>query len=132
MQELTFDVPAGTDDTMNIVYSTEETFPTVEEIKAQLEYREANKLEVEKFNVTRTMGENTKIHFVGYQNVVLSDDNGKITGKKFITYDDPESLTLKSQYVFEQGLGGLMFWELGYEYRESNPLVKAIYDVFYK
>ena len=35
---------------------------TVEEIKAQLEYREANKLEVEKFNVTRTMGENTKIH----------------------------------------------------------------------
>lgn len=60
------------------------------------------------------------------------DDNGKITGKKFITYDDPESLTLKSQYVFEQGLGGLMFWELGYEYRESNPLVKAIYDVFYK
>ena len=34
VQELTFEVAAGTEDTMNIVYSTEETFPTVEEIKA--------------------------------------------------------------------------------------------------
>jgi len=35
---------------------------TVEEIKEQLEYREANKLEVEKFNVTRTIGDDTKVH----------------------------------------------------------------------
>ena len=37
---------------------------TVEEIKQQLEYREANKAEVAKFNVTRTLGtDNTKILF---------------------------------------------------------------------
>ena len=29
---------------------------TVEEIRAQLEYREANRAEVEKFHVTRTLG----------------------------------------------------------------------------
>ena len=34
---------------------------TVEEIKAQIEYREANKAEVEAFNVTRTIGDNTKV-----------------------------------------------------------------------
>lgn len=57
---------------------------------------------------------------------------GVITGKKFITYDDAESLKLKAQYVFDQGLGGMMFWELGYEHRETDQLVKAIHDVFYK
>jgi len=34
---------------------------TVEEIKEQLAYREANKAEVEKFNITRTIGSGTKI-----------------------------------------------------------------------
>lgn len=29
-----------------------------------------------------------------------------------ISYDDPESLTLKADYVREHGLGGVMFWEL--------------------
>jgi len=30
----------------------------------------------------------------------------------FLTYDDPESIGLKSRYVVERGLGGVMFWEL--------------------
>ena len=30
-----------------------------------------------------------------------------------ITYDDPESLALKANYVKEQALGGIMIWELG-------------------
>lgn len=29
-----------------------------------------------------------------------------------ISYDDPESMTLKAEYVQEHGLGGVMFWEL--------------------
>ena len=58
--------------------------------------------------------------------------SGVITGKKFITYDDQESLKLKSEYVFSEGLGGIMFWELGYEHRETDALVEAIYKVFYK
>ena len=31
----------------------------------------------------------------------------------FITYDDPESVGLKADYVREQGLGGVMIWEIG-------------------
>ncbi len=42
---------------------------TVEEIRAQLEYREANRAEVEKFHVTRTLGLGTK--------VLLDEDAGK-------------------------------------------------------
>ena len=29
----------------------------------------------------------------------------------FITYDDPESLRVKSRYILENGLGGAMFWQ---------------------
>ena len=52
-----------------------------------------------------------------------------VKNKIFITYDDVESVTLKSQYVIDQELGGIMFWELGYEDRENSELVKAIHDV---
>jgi chitinase len=31
----------------------------------------------------------------------------------FITYDDPESIGLKADYVREQRLGGVMIWEIG-------------------
>ena len=31
--------------------------------------------------------------------------------KAFVTYEDEESLRLKSRYVREKGLGGVMFWE---------------------
>jgi len=60
------------------------------------------------------------------------NDAGVVTGRKFITYDDAESMKLKAEYVFSNDLGGIMFWELGYEHRETDTLVKAIYDVFYK
>ena len=32
--------------------------------------------------------------------------------KTFITYDDPESIRAKADYVRAKGLGGMMFWEL--------------------
>ena len=32
--------------------------------------------------------------------------------RTFITYDDPQSITIKAQYVKEHHLGGMMFWEL--------------------
>ena len=67
-----------------------------------------------------------------YLCVTEYNTNGEITAKKFITYDNARSMTLKSEYVFANDLGGLMFWELGYEDRQTNDLVKAIHDVFYK
>jgi chitinase len=31
--------------------------------------------------------------------------------RTFISYEDPESLRLKSAYIRKNGLGGAMFWE---------------------
>jgi chitinase len=46
-----------------------------------------------------------------------------------ITYDDPESMTYKAEYVREHGLGGIMFWELS-EDTASSDLLTAIYETF--
>jgi chitinase len=37
----------------------------------------------------------------------------KNDGTEFISYDNPRSIRLKSQYVLTHGLGGMMFWEYG-------------------
>jgi len=42
----------------------------------------------------------------------------------FVSYDDPESLRLKSRYVKERGLGGVMFWE--YYADPSGALLGAL------
>ena len=34
------------------------------------------------------------------------------TEKKFATYDDERSIELKTKYVINKGLGGIMFWEI--------------------
>ena len=47
---------------------------TVEEIKAQLAYREENRQKVAAFHTTRTLGTNTK--------VLLDEDAGKVYGNK--------------------------------------------------
>ena len=59
----------------------------------------------------------------------ITDANGS---KYFITYDDVESVKLKAQYVLDNQLGGMMFWELGEEDRTTNDLVGAINSVIKK
>lgn len=50
------------------------------------------------------------------------DDVGKApylwnaASRIFITYDDPQSLAIKADYVSRHHLGGMMFWELGQDY----------------
>lgn len=44
----------------------------------------------------------------------------------FITYDDTMSVRLKTRYVIDNGLGGIMFWQLGADTAEDG-LVDAIY-----
>ncbi len=44
-----------------------------------------------------------------------------------ISYDDPESLALKAEYVRENGLGGIMFWELSQDSADS-ALLSTIFD----
>ena len=48
-----------------------------------------------------------------------------------ISYDDPESIALKANYVKDQKLGGVMIWELASEDR-SHSLLNAVYDTLNK
>uniref|UniRef100_UPI003216FCC6 glycoside hydrolase family 18 protein n=1 Tax=uncultured Draconibacterium sp. TaxID=1573823 RepID=UPI003216FCC6 len=46
----------------------------------------------------------------------------------FITYDDPESVKLKTKYAKDMKLGGIMFWQLSSDTKEENSLLNAIYE----
>jgi chitinase len=46
--------------------------------------------------------------------------------RTFIAYDDPESLRVKTRYVRERGLGGVMFWEYGND--PTGALLEALYS----
>ena len=48
-------------------------------------------------------------------------------GNVFWTYDDPVSIRFKGQYIRQQGLGGLMAWELG-EDSPTGDLLRAAYE----
>lgn len=50
--------------------------------------------------------------------------------KQLITFDDEKSLRLKTRYVLDHGLGGIMFWQLG-EDKTSNGLLDAIDTVLH-
>jgi len=43
--------------------------------------------------------------------------------KEWISYDDPESMRLKGEYVAAQHLAGAMFWELSHD---DGPLIGAL------
>ncbi|MEB2786193.1 glycoside hydrolase family 18 protein [Algoriphagus persicinus] len=45
----------------------------------------------------------------------------------FVSYDDTVSVSLKTRYTMERGLGGIMFWELGNDTKEKGSLLDAIY-----
>jgi chitinase len=47
--------------------------------------------------------------------------------KIMISYEDPQSLRAKADYVREQGLGGLMIWELSYD-DADHALLDAVYS----
>lgn len=45
--------------------------------------------------------------------------------QEFATFDDPTSIKLKTEYAAEQGLGGIMFWQLTDD-RKDGYLLEAI------
>ncbi len=49
------------------------------------------------------------------------------TDSLFISYDDPESVTLKTKFAKEAGLGGIMFWQLTDD-AKKNGLLDAIHE----
>ncbi|MCF7567233.1 glycoside hydrolase family 18 protein [Sabulilitoribacter arenilitoris] len=46
----------------------------------------------------------------------------------FISYDDPESVKLKTKYVKKNDLGGIMFWQLTNDTQQKNSLLDAIHQ----
>jgi len=48
----------------------------------------------------------------------------------FVSYEDPESLALKSEYVLAHGLAGIMFWD--YESDPSGQLLAAINQALHR
>jgi len=46
--------------------------------------------------------------------------------KIMIVYEDPESLAVKTNYIKENGLGGIMFWELSAD-NDAAALLNAVY-----
>ncbi|WP_206609902.1 glycoside hydrolase family 18 protein [Maribellus luteus] len=46
----------------------------------------------------------------------------------FITYDDPQSVGLKTQFALDKKLGGIMFWELGGDTNQPGGLLDAIFE----
>lgn len=52
----------------------------------------------------------------------------KEENSQFITFDNPSSLRIKSEYVRENKLGGIMLWSLEMD-DEANSLLNAIQDV---
>ena len=47
-----------------------------------------------------------------------------IASRTFITYDDPQSIEIKTRYILEHQLGGIMFWELSQD--RDGELLDAI------
>ena len=45
------------------------------------------------------------------------------TTKEWISYDDPESMRLKGEYIAAQKLAGAMFWELS---QDDGALLEAL------
>ncbi|GAB5587422.1 hypothetical protein Unana1_02322 [Umbelopsis nana] len=53
----------------------------------------------------------------------------KASAKQFVSFDDPQSVTLKAQYAKKQNLGGVMMWSLEMDDSEHSLLnaLQAVY-----
>ncbi|MSR42280.1 MAG: hypothetical protein EXS10_10345 [Phycisphaerales bacterium] len=51
------------------------------------------------------------------------------TTKRFISYDDPQSVSAKVNYANQEGLGGMMLWEMT---NDSNTVGASLMDVIYE
>ena len=53
-----------------------------------------------------------------------------VAGKNYLSYDDPESVSLKGSYAVSQGLLGAMFWEYRHD-DDNHSLLKALVQSMY-
>lgn len=71
-------------------------------------------------------------HYIGRNGFTRHwDDNAKVPylfdGNSFVSYEDEESVKCKAEYVIENGLGGIMFWE--YPLDKTKKLLHSIHSV---
>ena len=65
--------------------------------------------------------------FVRYwDTIALAPYLYNVTDSIFISYEDTVSIKLKTKYVIDRGMGGIMFWQLGGD-TDMDGLVEAIY-----
>ena len=55
-----------------------------------------------------------------YDSVMVTPWLWNAQTKVFLSTEDEESLGVKTQYIIDQGLGGIMFWELAGDYRFNS------------
>ncbi|MFA8299882.1 MAG: glycosyl hydrolase family 18 protein [Hyphomicrobiales bacterium] len=71
------------------------------------------------------------------------DDQAKVPyltkSNGFVSYDDPESIGYKAQYVMDNNIGGVIIWEITCDYMETSegsgkigatPLIDKLHQVF--
>jgi chitinase len=51
----------------------------------------------------------------------IGHDVSGSAGDRFIAYDDPAAMRAKADYLRSEGLGGIIFWEMGGEYVPGAP-----------
>lgn len=96
---------------------------TAEEIEAmgnpQGDYSRLVENFINKNGFTRKWDDDAKVPYL-----TVKDKDGV---ERFITsYDDEESLTYKTDYIKEKGLGGVMFWEFAGDYNNTLATRLAI------
>lgn len=76
---------------------------------------------------TRHWDDSAKVPWLYGKNLTPS----RTIGGMFVTYEDPVSLAGKMEYMKQKGLGGVMFWELSGDIKNSddpNSLLNVIYQ----
>ena len=88
---------------------------------------------IEYFNLMSTYFQSNLYYWdANAQAAYLSLNNPGSSNDKFISYDDEHTCEAKVSYARNQGLGGVMIWELGQGYRSTqpsgqrNPLLHAV------
>jgi chitinase len=75
------------------------------------------------FDLLSTYYQSNHYHWdTSAQAAYLSFDNSGSSNDEFISYDDEHTCQAKVSYARNQGLGGVMIWEIGQGYRPTQPI----------
>ena len=67
------------------------------------------------------------LNYGGYQYDPVRGTSSACNGTHFYSFDTVESVAQKTKYVKDQGLGGVMLWDLSQDFSEKDSASKSIY-----